>query len=196
MTERIVLGSGKLYCTTAEKQDGEYVIPTDATLEQDENLLGYIQGGATVEYAPTFYTAEDDLGIVQKKFITEEEITLTSGVMTWNADVLKKLVATGRVTTEAGKDTFKVGGAANYDGTLYVLRFVHLDSIDGNIRVTIVGSNEAGFSMQFQKDKETVINAEFKAAPLDKDGTLLIVEFSEPDGSTDNSTPYSPVTGD
>ena len=28
--------------------------------------------------------------------------------------------------------------------------------------------------MQFQKDSETVINAEFKAAPLDNEGTLVI----------------------
>lgn len=182
-SERIVLGSGKLYCVAATKTDGVYTIPADTTLETDANLLGYIQGGATIEYSPEFYTAEDDLGIVSKKFITEEEVTLTSGVMTWNADVLKKLVATGRKTTSGTTETLKVGGAENFDGQYYVLRFVHLDKIDGNIRVTIVGSNEAGFSMQFQKDQETVIDAEFKAAPIDKQGTLLIVEFSEPDVS-------------
>lgn len=187
LSERIVLGSGKLYCVEGTKTGGEYVIPTDAELETEQNLLGYIQGGATIEYAPTFYTAEDDLGIVQKKFITEEEVTLKSGVMTWNASVLKKLVATGRITTEEGKEILKVGGAENFDGKYYVLRFVHLDKIDGNIRITIVGSNEAGFEMQFQKDKETVIDAEFKAAPQDKDGTLLIVEFEDPTSANTNN---------
>ena len=40
--------------------------------------------------------------------------------------------------------------------------------------IAIVGNNQAGFEMQFQKDSETVINAEFKAAPLDNEGTLVI----------------------
>jgi len=179
-SERIVLGSGKLYCVTGTKTNGEYVIPADATLEDDDNLLGYIQGGATIEYAPTFYTAKDDLGVVQKKFITDETVTLSSGIMTWNTSVLKKLVSTGVETTETGKSILKVGGVENFVNTQYVLRFVHTDKIDGDIRVTIVGSNESGFSVAFQKDQETVVNAEFAAVPQDKNGTLIIIEFDDP----------------
>ena len=37
----------------------------------------------------------------------------------------------------------------------------------------MVGSNEAGFEMAFAKDAETVINAEFKAQPMDETGTLI-----------------------
>ena len=44
------------------------------------------------------------------------------------------------------------------------------------MRVTIVGKNEAGFSLAFAKDKETVIDAVFKAMPHDTDGTLIIYE--------------------
>ena len=55
--EKITLGSGKLY--VAEWTDS---IPADASLETDANLIGYIQGGATLTYTPEFYTAEDDLG--------------------------------------------------------------------------------------------------------------------------------------
>ena len=184
-TERIVLGSGKLYCVVGTKNDGEYTIPADATLETDNNLLGYIQGGATIEYTPTFYTAKDDLGIVQKKMITDEEVKLTSGIMTWNTAVLKKLVSTGVASSDTGKTILKVGGVENFVNTQYVLRFVHEDKIDGDIRCTIVGSNEAGFSMQFQKDKETAVNAEFKATGLDKKGTLLIVEFDDPEDESE-----------
>lgn len=176
--ERIVLGSGKLYVAEATKNsDGGYTIPEDATLEIDTNLLGYIQGGATLEYAPSFYTAKDDLGVVSKKYLTEEEATLKSGIMTWNADVLEKLCATGVQTTTSGTTTLKIGGISNFDNKLYVLRFVHHDATDGDIKITIVGSNEAGFSLAFAKDKETVIDAEFKAAPMDKNGTLIQVDF-------------------
>ena len=186
-SERIVLGSGKLYCVEGTKTDGVYTIPADNVLEDDDNLLGYIQGGATIEYTPEFYTAKDDLGVVQKKFITNEEVKLTSGIMTWNTAVLKKLVSTGVATTETGKAKLKVGGVENFVNTQYVLRFVHHDAIDGDIRITIVGSNEAGFSVAFQKDQETVVNAEFLATPQDKNGTLLIIEFDDP--VTTNANP-------
>ncbi|MGN2372006.1 hypothetical protein ACTFJW_18555, partial [Clostridium cagae] len=43
----------------------------------------------------------------------------------------------------------------------------------GDIRVSVVGKNEAGFSFSFAKDKETVIDAEFKAQPHDSEGTLI-----------------------
>ena len=38
-TKKIVLGSGKLYVTTATAVGGVYTIPDDATLETDTNLL-------------------------------------------------------------------------------------------------------------------------------------------------------------
>lgn len=42
--------------------------------------------------------------------------------------------------------------------------------------VTIVGRNEAGFSFTFAKDAESTIEPQFKAHPMDKDGTLLIFD--------------------
>lgn len=176
--EKIVLGSGKLYID-------EFVstIPEDDTIEVEEKLLGFIQGGATLTYTPTFYEAKDDLGLVSKKFITEEEAILKSGVMTWNGNTLAKLSSTARVTEDSEKHirTVKIGGVKNYDGKKYVIHFVHEDKVDGDIRVTIVGSNEAGFELAFAKDKETVINAEFKAQPLDNEGTLIL--YKEEDAS-------------
>lgn len=169
--EKIVIGSGKLYI-----DEFTNTIPEDAAIEVDAKLLGYIQGGATLTYSPSYYEAKDDLGIVSKKMITDEEVVLKSGVMTWNGNTLKKLVATARVTEDKASKTrtVKIGGAGNYDGKKYVLHFVHEDTVDGDIRITIVGSNEAGLELAFAKDKETVINAEFKAQPHDADGTLVI----------------------
>lgn len=168
--ERIVLGSGKVYIT-----EFSGTIPEDATLETDENLLGLIQGGASLSYKPTFYECSDDLGLVSKKFITQEEAILKSGVMTWNGKTLEKICSTARVTEDSPSKTrtVKIGGASNYNGKSYVIHFVHTDPVDGDIRVTIVGSNEAGMDLVFSKDKETVINAEFKAKPQDKQGTLI-----------------------
>lgn len=169
--EKIVLGSGTLYC-----MEFTGAMPADAAIEVEANKLGYIQGGASLEYKPEFYEATDDLGKVTKAIITKEEALLKSGIMTWNGNTLKKLSSTARVTedTVTGKRTVKIGGITNNDGKKYVIHFVHEDPVDGDIRVTIVGQNQAGFTLAFVKDKETVINAEFKAQPQDAEGTLIL----------------------
>lgn len=174
--EKIVLGSGKLYIS----EFTDRTIPDNATLEVETNLLGLIQGGATLEYKPKFVEVTDDLGLVSKTVLTEEEVTLKSGVMTWNGNTLAKLCATARVTEASGKRTVKIGGLGKQDGKQYVIRFVHEDAVDGDIRVTIVGNNQAGFTLAFAKDKETIVDAEFKAQPLDDEGTKIIYEEEIP----------------
>ena len=171
--EKIVLGSGEIFVTVLEKSKA---IPEDAIIEAVENLIGQIQGGASLEYKPEFYTATDDMGKVSKTILTKEEVTLKSGIMTWCGNTFKKLCSTARVTESGSKRIVKIGGANNQDGKTYIIRFVHKDPADGNIRITIVGTNQAGFTMSFAKDKETVIDAEFKAQPMDNDGTLIIYE--------------------
>lgn len=191
MGERIVLGSGKLYVT-----DFATSIPANEVIETEANLLGLIQGGASIEYKPTFYEAKDDLGFVSKKIITEEEATLKSGIMTWNLSTLATLCNTGRETETAGIRTLKIGGLGNYDGKKYVIHFLHEDDVDGDLRVTVVGSNEAGFTLAFAKDKETVIDAEFKAQPADEDGTLIVLqEDIVPDTASANTRLASLIIG-
>lgn len=173
--QKITLGSGKLYIA-----EFAGTIPTDLLLEIDTNLLGLIDGGCALEYKPKFVTVTDDLGLVSKTVLTEEEATMKSGVMTWNGKTLAKVCATARVTETATLRTVRVGGVNNQDGKKYVIRFVHLDAIDGDVRLTIVGNNEAGFKMAFTKDKATIVDAEFKALPLDNEGTLIIYEEKIP----------------
>ena len=173
MSDRIVLGSGLLYI---QEFTGE--LPENSVLEQEENLIGFIQGGASLEYAPSYYTAKDDLGYVSKVILTEEEVTMKSGVMTWNGNTLDKLSDTARITEDKEKKirVARIGGAGNQKGKKYVIHFHHKDEADGDIRVSIVGNNQAGFTIAFAKDKETVIDAEFKAQPMDSEGTLIYYE--------------------
>lgn len=174
--ESIVLGSGDLYCTDFEGTDKE--LPTNEEIEKEENRLGHIKGGASIEYKPSFYEAKDDMGKVSKVILTEEEATLKSGIMTWCGTTLEKLCATARVSESQDKKKriVKIGGVGNATGKKYILHFVHKDDQDGDIRVTIVGNNQAGFTIAFAKDSETVIDAEFKAQPQDKEGTLILYE--------------------
>lgn len=177
--KRITLGSGDLFVT---EFTGD--LPELDKICVDNNFLGYIQGGASLEYKPTFYEAKDDTGKVTKIIITDEEAILKSGILTFNAETLKVLSTTGRVTdSEDGtKRTIKIGGISNADNTKYVICFHHKDKIDGDIWVVIVGQNQSGFTLAFAKDKETVIDAEFKALPQDDEGTLIkyIEEIKNP----------------
>lgn len=176
--ERIVLGSGKLYIT-------EYTgtIPSNEEIEKKENILGLIQGGATIDYTPTFYTAKDDLSLASITVLTDEVVKLVSGIMTWNAKTLQYLCATARITETDQKRTVKIGGLLQDNKKNYLLRFVHFDKKNGDIRTTITGKNKSSLAIAFTKDKETVINAEFTAEPLDEEGTLLIYEETIPEVS-------------
>lgn len=194
--ESIVLGSGDLYCMEFEGTDKK--LPGNEEIEKEENRLGYIKGGASIEYKPSFYEAKDDMGKVSKVILTEEEATLKSGIMTWCGLTLEKLCATARIQEDQGrkKRIVKIGGVGNATGKKYILHFVHKDDQDGDIRVTIVGNNQAGFTIAFAKDSETVIDAEFKAQPQDKEGTLIryeedtevTVETAEPETAEQEST--------
>lgn len=165
--KEITLGSGHLYCIlfTGTK-------PDDAVIETEENRLGYIQGGCALNYKPDWYECSDDLGYVKKKFLTKEESTMKTGIMTWNGNTLKKLCSTARVTedTTKGIRNVKIGGIGNYKDEKFLIRFKH---VSGNKWVDIVGSNVGGFDFNFLKDKETVIDAEFRAQPQDDKGTLI-----------------------
>lgn len=169
----ITLGSGKLYILEFTGP----TLPLDTAIETEANRIGEIKGGASLEYTQEVYTAKDDLGNVQKTVITSEDVLLKSGIMTWNGQTLSQLSSTARVVEAAGKRTLKIGGLKNQNGKVYLIRFLHEDAVDGDVRITIVGNNQAGFTLAFAKDAETVVDAEFKAEPsLDNEGTLVIIE--------------------
>lgn len=182
--ERIALGSGKLYIMEITDVAGG-AIPEDSEIEKAENLLGLIQGGASVEYSAEFYEASDDLGLAKRAMMTNEEVTLKTGIMTWCGNTLAKICSTARVTddTVTGRRTVKIGGIANQNGKIYLLRFVAIDAQEGDSRVTIKGTNKTGFTLNFTKDKETVIDTEFKSVPIDDEGTLLIYTEEIPKAS-------------
>lgn len=167
--EVITLGSGDLMI---KEYDGS-AMPAYTDFDPTTDLLGRISGGATIEYSGEWYEAKDDSGKVAKTIITSEEALLKSGVITWNGKTLAQLCSTARVTDADGIRTVKIGGVGNHNGKSYALCFHHTDKADGDVWILIRGVNQAGFSLSFVKDKETVIDAEFKCLPQDDEGTLI-----------------------
>jgi hypothetical protein len=166
--DTITLGSGKIYLQAFSES-----MPTVDTLCVDDNLLGYIKGGASLEYTQETYEEKDDLGIVSKIITTSEEAILKCGLLTWNGKTLQKLIDRCGSTEAAGKRTTKIGGSGNAQGGYYAICFKHEDPTDGNLWILIKGKNTAGATLTFASDSGTVIEPEFKALPHDDDGTLV-----------------------
>lgn len=164
----ITLGSGKIYLQAFADD-----MPTVETLCTDDNLLGYIKGGASLEYTQETYEEKDDLGYVSKIITTSEEAILKCGLLTWNGETLQKLVDRCGSTSASGKRTTKIGGAGNAQGKYYAICFKHEDKTDGNLWILIKGLNTAGFTLTFATDSGTVVEPEFKAMPQDENGTLI-----------------------
>ena len=171
--ERIILGSADVYI---KEFSGE--LPKTEVICTPENLMAYISGGASIEYKPSYYTAKDDRGKVSKTIVTEEEVIAKTGIMTFNGNKFKYLCDTARITEDTSKHKriVKIGGIGNRNGVKYVICFHHIDKTDGDIWVMIVGNNQSGFGINFNKDKETVVDAEFTALPQDAEGTLIYYE--------------------
>ena len=164
----ITLGSGKLYLQAFADS-----MPTVDTLCVEANLLGYIKGGASLEYTQETYEEKDDLGLVSKIITTSEEAILKCGLITWNGDTLKKLIDRCGVTEASGKRTTKIGGAGNAQGGYYAICFAHEDKTDGDVWVLIKGLNTAGVTLTFATEEGTLVEPEFKAMPHDDNGTLI-----------------------
>lgn len=166
--DTVTLGSGKIYLQTFSES-----MPTVDALCVESNLLGYIKGGASLEYTQETYEEKDDLGYVSKIITTNEEAVLKCGLLTWNGTTLKKLLDRCSSTEASGKRTTKIGGAGNAQGGYYAICFHHEDKTDGDLWILIKGRNTTGATLTFATDAGTTVEPEFKALPHDSDGTLV-----------------------
>lgn len=166
--DNITIGSAHAYL-----MEFTGTLPAIASICVEANRLGYIKGGASLEYTEETYTEKDDLGYVSKTITTDEEAKVKMGLITWNGTTLQKLIDRCTVTEADGKRTVKIGGAGNAQGKKYVLCLHHEDKTDGDMWIMIVGRNTAGATITLATDNGSLIEPEFTAEPHDTDGTLI-----------------------
>lgn len=169
-----ILGSGDLYLVVADE------IPQDEAFETATNKIGHISGGATLTYGNEIYEVVDDYNKVLGRMIISEEVSFKSGILTWDLAVLNKVVASSTYTAggTGEPDTIKIGGQSSNGMKKVCVRFVHTTADNKKLKVTLIGNNEAGFELNFMKDKETIIDAEFKALSQE-DGTLVEITMEK-----------------
>lgn len=169
---RIQLGSMDFYVMVFTG-----TIPEDSVIETEENMIGRTKNGGTVNYTATWYTAESDDGKAKKSKLTGETATISYGNISWNGNTIARMVATARVSEKDGKRITKIGGVSNDNGKRYLIRGVHKDATDGDVRITGVGVNTGGWEAVYSPTQETNITPSFALEPkLDGEGTLLIYE--------------------
>lgn len=182
-TEEYTLGSGDIFILEYTDAIKDSITPTYVC--ENGARVGEVKSGASLEYKVEIKEESADLGRTKITVLSKEDVTLKSGLMTWSGTSIEKLCSTARITSEgsgaAKKRITKIGGLANNSKKKYAVGFEYKGEGKTGLRVCIVGKNAAGFTISFDPDNATVIDAEFKAQAIDDDGTLVIIEESTPE---------------
>ena len=171
MNKQIVLGSGKLYIMDYEFGDE---MPTDEIFETEYNSIGSISGGASLEHSYDIMSFYGDSTEEGDRYITNEEVIFKTGILTWNMKNLERLSGAGTLIETDDRVILKLGEGSSLKK--YALRFVHTMKTGKKIRITLVGTSNGGFELNFDPENATVIDAEFKAIRFNEENTLIIIE--------------------
>ena len=187
----IPLGSGNIYMIPYVEGSS---MPSDATFEQNTNMIGRTKNGATFNYTQSYYTAVSDDGVAKKRRLNEETASFTWGIMTWVPETIAKLLRTATASTASEGDyTISVlegGGIGNQVPKKYWLHFVGGDDIDGKITLTGLGENIDALSAAFANDNETVLQPNFEFDPYDAAGHLYKFKMAnQPNVTAEAGTP-------
>lgn len=176
-TQKVILGAGKWYL--AAWTSGAIDL---STLCVAGNLIGYTQGGATIEYTPETYTVEDDIGMVRKTFMTKATATMKTGLLTMDVGSLAAIMSMGTATTASGTTTLKLGGGRS-KLKKFAVAFQYTDADDNTtITVGMIATNAGTLSLAFAKDKETVPEITFTAESNGVDDTIIVIEGTAAQG--------------
>ena len=174
---RIAMGSVDIYML-AFAGTSVSDIPTDETIETEENLIGRTKDGGEITYTTEYYNVKSDDGKASRSEMTDDKAEFSFGLITWNGNTITKLVATAESAISGTKRRTLIGGITNANGTLYLVRAVHKDKVKGDIRYTMLGKNIAGFAAAYKPGKECTITPNIEGEPFDN-GRLVILDESD-----------------
>lgn len=169
--QEVLIGAGDVYMYEFTGTS----IPEHSVIETDQHNVGHTSGGASIEYKPTKYDVENSYGRTVKTFITKEECTFKTGLLTWNMKNLG-LLTTARITEDREKKVRKLtfgGGSGALKNVL--IRFVHVKENGKKLRFTMIGNAGNGFTMEFA-GKEVSVDAEITAIEYIRN---FLAEFEE-----------------
>lgn len=198
--DRIPLGSAKCYVV---KLDDTNKLTSDISIAdalqrvtdyaKEDNLLGRTKNGATANYSLQSYTEKDDFGEVSETKITDENFSLSLGVITFDHKMVNILVPTASYETDdKGNEMTKIGGIQNDNQKKYLCILVHEDKKDGDIIYMIHGKNVAALAWAFAKGAGTMTNPTLQAEPFDTKGRTAILLSRKP--ATSSSTTQTTTT--
>lgn len=154
----ILLGAGEVYML---KFTGDQ-LPEDTEIEKAENNVGHCSGGFTVDYKPTKYDVLNQYEQIVKSFITKEEISAKTGILSWRLSNLAMLSTAEYTEDKEGKKR-KLLFTGNGKALQTILfRFVHTKENGKKIRFTMIGQGGSGFALEFTS-KEVTVDAELTA---------------------------------
>ena len=191
--DRIALGSLDIYMI-AFASNAIADIPSDVTLETEENLIGRTKDGGTLTYTSNYYSVKSDDGKAARNELTEDSATLDFGIITWNGDTIAKLVETARTSISGGKRRTLIGGVDNKNDNIYLIRAVHKDKVKGDVRYTMLGKNVNGFAAAYKPGQECTISPQINAEPF-SDGTLIVKDEENAIGIDINQTAVNVTVG-
>lgn len=157
--DEILLGAGEVFIMEFTGTE----IPEDSVIETETNNVGHCSGGFIVNYKPTKYDVLNQYEKIVKSFITKEEISAKTGLLTWKLKNLENL-STGEYSedkTEKKERKLVFTGKGKSLKTI-LLQFVHTKENGKKIRFTMIGQGGSGFAIEFAQ-KEVVVDAEISA---------------------------------
>ncbi|MEG2412625.1 MAG: hypothetical protein RSA29_17705 [Clostridium sp.] len=168
--EEIVLGAGEVFMYEFTGVE----MPTHEIIETADHNVGSCSSGFSIDYKPEKYDVKNQYGNTVRSFITKEEITAKTGILSWSLQRLA-LLSTARFVSDKLKKTrtLKFGGGGALKTVL--LRFVHTKANGKKIRFTMIGQGGNGFSLEFTT-KELTVDAEITAIEYIKN---FLAEFEE-----------------
>lgn len=172
LRDEVIMGAGEVYMYefTGDK------VPTDAEIETVEHNVGHCSGGFSIDYKPEKYDVVNSFGKTVKSFITKEEITAKTGILSWDLKKIALLSAAKYIEDTTKKVRKLLFGGEDKSLKTVLLRFVHIKDNGKKIRFTMIGQGGNGFALEFSGEKEVTVDAEITAIEYVKN---FLAEFEE-----------------